>query len=322
MDRLTLLDVASRTHDKRIMQVAETLKQFNPILDDMSFLEANDGTGHKGVIRTGLPDVAWRLLNYGVKPSKSQTKQVRDDCGMLEAYSEPDASLPKIKTNKDLRWTEDMAFLEKMAQVISTALFKGNAKTEEAGITGLAPRYSKLTAPLTGPQIIDAGQSGDPSPSLTSIYLVAWGPLTVHGIYPEGSKAGISFKDLGEQTKTFADGSQMQVLRTHYKWDVGLHVRDYRYIVRIANVNVKNLSAISLGDLCMEAHSLLPSDSLGAPVFYCSRAALLGLKKELKNASNVYLTLEAAQGAIKQPHADGVPVKRCDAITNDEAAVV
>ena len=48
---------------------------------DMDWQEGNLPTGHRTTIRTGLPESAWRLLNYGVQPSKSVTAQVTDTCG-------------------------------------------------------------------------------------------------------------------------------------------------------------------------------------------------------------------------------------------------
>ena len=85
---LTLSDWARRQENAKIAKIVEMLNLTNPILDDMVFVEGNLPTGHKTTIRSGLPSVAWRLLNYGVPPSKSRTVQVTDTCGMLEAYAE------------------------------------------------------------------------------------------------------------------------------------------------------------------------------------------------------------------------------------------
>ena len=41
--------------------------------------------------------------------------------------------------------------------------------------------------------VISAGGAG----SCTSVWLVVWGPNTIHGIFPKGSKAGLSHDDLG-----------------------------------------------------------------------------------------------------------------------------
>ena len=70
----TLLDVAKRVDPNgSVADIVEILNETNEILQDMTVLEANDGTGHKTTIRTGLPSSAWRKLNYGVPASKSTT---------------------------------------------------------------------------------------------------------------------------------------------------------------------------------------------------------------------------------------------------------
>ena len=81
----TLMDFARREDaDGKISTIVELLAQSNEILEDMTFVEGNLPTGHKTTIRTGLPSATWRLLNYGVQPSKSTTRQVTDSCGMLK----------------------------------------------------------------------------------------------------------------------------------------------------------------------------------------------------------------------------------------------
>ncbi|EPE5434245.1 major capsid protein, partial [Escherichia coli] len=70
----------------KVDKIIELLGQTNPILQDMPFVEGNLPTGHRTTIRSGLPSATWRLLNYGVQPSKSTTVQVTDSVGMLETY--------------------------------------------------------------------------------------------------------------------------------------------------------------------------------------------------------------------------------------------
>jgi hypothetical protein len=82
----TLIDVAKRTDpDGTLATIAELLSQTNEMLTDMPFFEGNLPTGHRTTVRTGLPAVAWRLLNGGVVPSKSTTAQIDEQTGMLEA---------------------------------------------------------------------------------------------------------------------------------------------------------------------------------------------------------------------------------------------
>ena len=97
---LTLADWAKRLDpDGKVPTIVEMLSQTNEILTDALWKEGNLPTGERTVIRTGLPSVYWRLLNQGVAPSKSLTKQIDEQCGMLESWSEVDKDLAELNGN-------------------------------------------------------------------------------------------------------------------------------------------------------------------------------------------------------------------------------
>src|SRR5436189_1267456 len=115
---LTLADWAKRLDpDGKTPKIVELLSQTNEILDDMLWIEGNLPTGHRTTVRTGLPAVAWRLLNGGVAPSKSTTAQIDEQAGMLEAWSEVDKDLALLNGNIGaFRLSEATAFIEAMNQ--------------------------------------------------------------------------------------------------------------------------------------------------------------------------------------------------------------
>ena len=320
----TLADFAKRLDpDGRVDAIVELLSETNEILEDMAFVEGNLPTGHRTTIRSGLPSATWRKLNYGVQPSKSTTVQVTDQCGMLEAYAEVDKALADLNGNTaEFRLSEDRAFLEAMNQEMATTLFYGDSSVTPEKFMGLAPRFSDATNAENKDNILSGGGTGSNN---TSVWLVVWGPNTAHGIFPKGSTAGLHQKDLGEVTLEDANGGKYQGYRTHYKWDIGLTVRDWRYIVRIANIDVtaltKDASAgADLIDLMVQALEIVPNLGLGRPVFYCNRTIRSFLRRQITNKSNVNLSLEDFAGRRVLAF-DGVPVRRCDAILNTEAAV-
>ena len=321
----TLLDVASRVEGdgKVTTNIVELLSETNEVIADATFMECNDGTAHKTTIRSGLPSATWRLLNYGVQPSKSTTVQVRDTTGMLEAYAEIDKALADMNGNtKEFRMSEDRAFVEAMNQAFVDTLFYGNTSTNPERFMGLAPRYSQKSGAENGDNIILGGGSGSDN---TSIWLVVWGPNTIHGIYPKGSKAGLSMRDLGEDTMLDANGGKFQGYRSHYKWDAGLTLRDWRYVVRIANVDVSDLTkdasaGADLIDLIVQALEIVPNLGMGRPVIYCNRTIRSFLRRQITNKDNVHLSMSEIAGK-KVLAFDDVPVRRCDAILNTEAAI-
>ena len=182
----TLLDVAKRKDpDGKIATIVEMLSEENPILQDMHFIEGNLETGNMTTIRSGMPVATWRKLNYGVQPDKSQTVQVTDSCGFLEAYAQVDKKLVNLANNKaEFRASEDMAFLESMNQTMADTIWYGDTDVNPERFMGLAPRFDSLSA-SNGQNIIAGGGSGADNHSL---WLVVWGPQTVHGIFPKGSK--------------------------------------------------------------------------------------------------------------------------------------
>lgn len=320
----TLLDVIKRTNPTGgIDTIAEVLSETNEVLEDMTWIEGNLPTGHRTTIRSGLPESTWRKLNYGVQPTKSTTVQVTDNCGMLEAYSEIDKSLAMLNGNTPaFRASEDAAFLQGMNKEFASTLFYGNEGTEPEAFTGFAPRFN-LASAANGENIIKADANADNATGQSSIWLVGWGANTVHGIYPKGSTAGLHMADLGEETLVDAAGGKYQGYRTHYKWDCGLTVRDWQYIVRICNIEVANLvkdaaSGSNLIDVMTQALELIPNMGLCRPVFYCSRTVRSVLRRQIANkvaASTLTMDTVAGKHVIAF---DGVPVKRCDAILNTE----
>ncbi|MBN9086245.1 MAG: hypothetical protein J0J01_05015 [Reyranella sp.] len=313
--------------------VIELLGQTNEMLTDMLWMQCNDGAGHKTTVRTGLPTATWRLLNYGVVKSKSTTAQVRDATGMLEAYSDIDKALADLNGNSaEFRMGEDMAFIESMNQGMQGSVVYGNTSVNPERFTGLGPRFSALSAP-SGGNIVNAGGSANTN---TSIWLIGWGQNTCHGLFPKGSKAGLQVRDLGEVALYDANNNVFQGYRTHFKWDCGLSVRDWRFVVRIANINVTAgaVTTSNLVNTLIAAVNKLPFVSAAGnspppggtkpgqvnTAFYCNRTVRAALDIQAMSKANNFLTIETRDS---RPYTAfrGIPIRICDQITNAEANV-
>jgi hypothetical protein len=330
---LTLADWAKRIDPEgRVPVVAELLSQSNEILEDCMFKEGNLPTGERVVIRTGLPTVYWRALNQGIPNSKSTTAQVDEACGILEARSEVDKDLAMLNGNTaQFRLSEDTAFLEAMNQTQATTLFYGNPGTDPKQFLGLAARYSSLSGG-NAQNILSAGGSGSDN---TSIYLVVWGDNTVYCPFPKGSKAGLIHEDLGEQTVYNSDGTRLQAYATRYQWKNGLVVKDWRYVVRICNIDVSDLiaqtntqaanAATAIIKLMARALYRIPNMSMGRAAFYMNRTVHSGLALAAMDKSQYVLKIEQGLTQFGQPNSWlsflGVPLRRVDAILNTEAVV-
>jgi hypothetical protein len=319
---ITLTDWARRVDpDGKTPTIVEILNETNEILDDMAWVEGNLPTGHRTTIRSGLPSVAWRLLNYGVQPSKSTTVPVTDSCGMLEAYSEIDKSIADLNGNTaSFRLSEDVAFIESMSQELAKTIFKGDTVTDPEKFLGLEARFSQKSGAPNSDNIIDAGGTGT---ACTSVWLIVWDSSTIHGIFPKGSKAGLTHEDLGQVTLTDAGGGRYEGYRSHYKWDAGLTLRDWRYVVRICNLTASNLaigSTFALEDYMVEATERIPSLSRGRAAFYCNRSVRAHLRRRILSKGNVNLTIDSAGGKPILRFAE-IPVRRADVLKFTETAL-
>ena len=321
----TLLDVAKRLDpDGKIASIVEILNANNQVLNDLAFVEGNLPTGHRTTIRTGLPTPTWRKLYGGVQPTKSTTVQVTDSCGMLEAYAEVDKALADLNGNTAaFRLSEDAAHIEAMSQEMASTLFYGNEGAEPEAFTGLAPRYNSKSA-QNADNIIDAGGTGSDN---TSIWLCVWGPQTGFGIYPKGSTAGLQMTDKGQVTVENVDGNggRMEAYRTHYRWDAGLTIRDWRYFVRIANIDVSDLDTVAntkkIIEWMIQASERIPELGKGRAAFYMNRRLREKLRLGILEKISSNLTWETVSGERVMTF-DDIPVRRTDALVNTEARVV
>lgn len=330
----TYADVAKRLDPSGgIAGILEILNKFNPILTDLLVKECNDGTGHKTTVRTGIPQAAWRLLNYGVPRVKSTTAAVRDTTGMLEVYAECDKDLADLSGNaKAYRMSEATAIMEGMSQQMAETFFYGNTGINPERFLGLAPRYADglVSRTPSGANVFQGGGS-DPNKN-TSAYLVTFGDTATHGLYPKGSVAGLRHKDLGEDTLKDDAGGQYQGYRDHFKWDLGLTVRDWRKNGRLANISTATadlndptkLKALirSMIDLSEQLPIASEDSNAGGDkrVWYVSKSIRSALRWAILEKLAGNLTWETVNGK-RVVVFDDIIVRRCDAILETEAVV-
>ncbi len=325
---LTLVDLTKRMDpDGKPAKIAELLSQTNELLLDIPWLEGNLATGHRTTVRTGLPTAAWRLLNQGVQPSKSTTAQIDEACGILESWSEVDKDLAMLNGNTAaFRLAEARAFIESMNIEMAQTLFYGNSGVAPEEFTGLSARYSSLSA-ANAQNIISGG--GSDASNQASIWLVVWSPDTVHGIYPKGSQAGLVHNDHGEQTiQTSATmaGTRLRAYQDQWQWKCGIALRDWRYAVRIPNIDMSNLiaksSAADLIELMIKATHRIINMRMGKPAFYMNRSVFqyLDIQRRDDVISGGGLVYKEVDGMVV-PTFRNIPIRISDALLETEQPV-
>lgn len=331
--QLTLADMSKRLGpDGKVDPVAELLSQQNMVLEDIVWKEANQPTSHVVAVRTGLPAVYWRQYNAGVPSSKSTTAQITEPCAMLEARSHIDAKLLQLNGNSAaFRLSEESAFLEAMNQEMTSKIFNGNVGVDLKTFSGLATRYSSTTAGNGGNVILAGGVGSDNA----SVYLVVWGEQTVFGTFPKGSRAGLTNRDLGEESVQDASGNWYQAARSLFQWDGGLVVKDWRYAVRIANIDVSDwvgvtgsqatTSATNLIKLMQRAIARIPNLNMGRAAFYTNRSIQEGLMiqalEKSSNALGIQPGLNQFGQQIHELKFQGIPVRTVDGLSIAETLV-
>lgn len=318
--------------DGNIADVIGMLNQAHGILTDAIAVECNDGGSHLTTSRSGLPSGTWGKLYQGIPQSKGTTQQVADTTGFFEALSTIDKRLLDISKNPNkVRMNEALGFTETMEQEMATGLFYHDTATDPDKFLGLAPRFGDLGAE-NGGQIIDAGGVASDN---TSIWFVNWGVNTCHLLYPEGTEAGLAREDKGEQRVLDGSNNPYFAMEELWRWHLGLTVRDFRYISRIANIDVSlmNAGSVDLYEFLRKAYWKLQSrrriaqtDDVEAvtPTIYANREVMEALDALATNAgaSDNFVRLKTTEVEGQEVLAyRGIPIRETDAILNTEARV-
>lgn len=336
---LSWADVIRRKDPKgNIADIAEVLNENNEIIQDIAFKEGNLDTGDQQTMRAELPPVFWRQMNRGTPVGKTSVVTITETCAELAARSQMDVRLAELSGDPaGLRASEDKPVLESMSQKLTHELFYGNVGKTGEGFCGLATRYSTLDTGVAGcaKNVIDCGGTGK---NLTSIYIVGWGD-NIYCPFPKGSKLGLQKKDLGQQLVDDDLGNKYLAYMTMYSWNVGLMVRDWRYCVRLCNINVQDLfdgKGIGNGDLKTPGST---------NILLKLNLALSKLRRQGKARWAMYMNTDAFAGldvaaartdinvikfneAVNQygDHTSwasyhGIPIRQCDQIVNTETQV-
>ena len=218
-----------------------------------------------------------------------------------------------------------MAFLEAMSQEVASKIFYGNTASDPEEFMGLAPRFNDLSAP-NGGQIIDAGGTGSDN---TSIWFVTWGDNQTQLLYPQGTMAGVQREDKGSQRVLDDNGNPYYAKEEMFTWNCGLAVKDWRYVSRVANIDVSLMDAgsVALYDFLRKAYYKLQNRRVqgGSMAIYCNRDVLEALDALATNAgaSDSFVRLKPMEIEGKEVMSyRGIPIRETDAILNNEARVV
>lgn len=331
---VTLADVA-KSKDKQIGKVAEVLVQENPMLNDIPYMQMNEGTIHKEEIRSALPTVYYRKANQAIPSSKTTTEERTFTAAHVESKSQMDAAVAsrggedRVAYN---RWNQAQGHIQALALEHAALTIYGSPYTSNLKVAGLADIYSTLlTTEPTYNQVVDGGGS---SGAMTSIYRIHWGERALFGVYPAGTQAGLKRTDRSAGNKpvpivaldSAGNNGTIWGYEEQFEIDHGLVVKDYRQAARICNIDPVTLksgvAAADLIDLMISAHYKIHNPQNGVGVWYVNRTIEAFLHKQAltKVGAGAGLNYDNYQGQ-KVLMFLGFPVRRADALLNTESQV-
>lgn len=251
-------------------------------------------------------------------------------CG-IAALSSVHTEVVDTKPNREeLLAAYDKEKILTMNEKFCQLLVNGSHTRDETEIDGFYAYLDKSPEAISkrkkwtmlGDSLIDAGGTGD---NCTSILLINWHPMKNFCFFPQGTKAGIRIKEMGQTSVVMPDGSYMPVYQTYYYMDFGLCIRDERECVRAMNIDMKTLNknpekgGADIIELMTRMIEALEDSSVGRPVFYVPRPLRTMLRLQTTRTTNVSISMEQIAGR-KVLAFDGIPMRRLDAITTNEVS--
>jgi hypothetical protein len=241
--------------------------------------------------------------------------------------------------------TEDSAFLEGMSQQMATTFFYGNSGLNPSQFTGFSPRYNTIST-ATAANAQNCLNAGGTASANASLWLVGWGDMTNFGIYPKGTKAGLVFEDRGDVVPGYdAANNPFPAYTSYFEWNAGLVTRDWRYNVRICNIDtttatlglfgttppdlflLMSKAVVRFPTLTKRASGITETDAPDEPApgiipaFYANRTVRESLDIQAIRDRNVLLKpTEYAGEPILEFR--GVPLRVCDTLLTTEATLV
>lgn len=365
---LTLRDYAARLDPKGEKFNADLINLIyweSFLMQDMPFVEANDGSSNVTTFKVALPKAQWVGLNEGVKSSKGGVTSVRNTAAHLSTLIEmsqreydraPDKNAFILDNVKD--------HVEAMTQEAETALIYGSLADNPRAINGFfmhqkecgfdlkgsvaghydakKPEYyicnaGGALAAASGASLVN-GQYSDITLTtntatlnaleLRSIGLVGLGSRTVSCFYPQGTKAGVvkgAWKD--HETLIDDNGGKYEGCLQFLDWDIGLNIRDWRYVSWMRNIDLATLEKRGFESFYVQGLKRM-STRLGEgktngvkPQWIMSLPVWEGIQTIFSRLTMANWIEYKQVEEIKTPTLMGIPVRILDVMNRDEAAL-
>ena len=241
---------AKGNFDHRVINLAV---RANEMLDDITVIEANNGTALETTYRTEVPKPVWTQYYSGVPSNKGSKAKLKVTGGRMSTKITIDKKLYDDAKDKDAVIADELQSAQDgMRLEMGNMLVYGLLEDNPLGFNGIFKHYDRygsnddtnsahyvlnaLKAYSGTTAATDDGKTSD----LGSIALVGWSPNTITCFHPENhAQGGIEITpkrvvDVADPDKG-GDATYEAYLQYLY-WNLGLAVRDFRYGGRICNI--------------------------------------------------------------------------------------
>lgn len=343
---LTLRDTAeaARKKDGHLKaDILDLVSEENGVLDDTTFLRADDGDKLSTAFRNNNPHGTWVALGEGVPASKTGFSTAWDTCGRIKARVQiPEDVWDKTKDKEALWQMHVRSISQGMREDVAAAIFYANIANEPRKFNGLADFYDRYAKADTirrsfAHNVVNAGTSNiatylaTSTNHLRSIWLVNWGDMGVTAFYPEVSKyCGLTVGEMRNMQLNDANGNPTWHKTQEITWDIGLAVRNFQRAGRVCNIQLQtalagttdgNNYANGLITHLRHLRRRVKTDG-GRVAFYMCESLFEVIEDALARMTQ---SNAIKYGDLQQSKPDslwGVPLHLCDCLdTNEDTAV-
>ena len=256
----TLLERAKRSPDgKRAMPALDVMDKIgvDSFLKDVPFFPANQGLKHQITRTTSRPSSTIRNMYAGVKKTSTATQVIHEPVCLFEQRSEVDeAHIDTLENGDEARAMIDKPHAAGILDDFVYEMFRGVRSSGEEHIDGFLGRLNTLSYPGHTTTTVPYVWNNGGSTTLSSLYIVEYGPQAVHGLYPGagavrgGGPFGMSIINKGKERLDDPTDSTKKYYGyvTQFCFYFGLAVWNDWKIARIANISIDETSAYALND--------------------------------------------------------------------------
>lgn len=298
----TLVDFANKKIGEQQIRMLKYLCDCNDFIKDSHINFGNYlDTGYQYDKVTGIQDLKWNQV-YSTKQDEDK-KRVIEKFNLVCDYD----TIYKPACEEALM---HKATLISMSNKMCHDFIYGNHK-----IVGLAEHYSNRYKNKSSHNVVNAGNN-NPYLKNSSIYLVIWDDDKIFTFIPQLDNAGFFYIDQGCTRYKELD---IEENKHYFEWKMGFAVQDWRYAGRICNINVDNINASLIDQMC-ELEERIKSFQLGRAVWYMNRDVKFGLRKVIGNRKEIQYIPNVVTYRPEM-YFNQIPVHICDEIRNDESIV-